>query len=48
MGAVWAATAPDRHQMTTAILGLLFIGAGIGVLGLALAIILGILLGDEE
>ena len=34
--------------MTTAILGLLFIGAGIGVLAVGLAIILGMLLQDDE
>jgi hypothetical protein len=34
--------------MTTMVVGLLFIGAGVGVLGLALAIIIGILLGDDE
>jgi hypothetical protein len=33
--------------MTTMIVGLLFIGAGVGVLAVGLAIILGILLGDE-
>jgi hypothetical protein len=34
--------------MTTVVLGLLFIGAGIGVLAVGLAIILGMLLGDDE
>lgn len=48
MGVVWAAAASDRHQMTTVVLGLLFIGAGIGVLAVGLAIILGMLLGDDE
>lgn len=48
MGVVWATAASDRHQMTTVVLGLLFIGAGIGVLAVGLAIILGMLLGDDE
>jgi len=37
----------DGCQVIYAILSLLFIGAGIGVLAVGLAIILGILLGDE-
>ena len=34
--------------MTTMVVGLLFIGAGVGVLAVGLAIILGMLLGDDE
>ena len=39
--------AVDGDAVIYAILSLLFIGAGIGVLAVGLAIILGILLGDE-
>ena len=34
--------------MTTAVVGIMLIGAGVAVLALGLAIVLGILLGDDE